>query len=296
MRGKPPSEYVAKMKPEAIAAAFLDACRTEIVALKPGNVHIYAPGHRMTAADFKVSAAAAAPFIAAQHLIIGERILAAVKATWNAVGQNTNLGIVLLAVPLAAARLNIASLKVPSPEKLRESLGGVLSALTTADAEAAFEAIRLANPGGLGEEDTADVRHRPTVTLLEGMRLASHRDRIAYQYASVYEDIFGLGLSSLKEGLRRFGDKASAATYCYMSFLASFPDTHITRKHDLGTARAVQQQAIPLLARLDAAETVGSLKDDLLAFDAELKRHSLNPGTSADLTVATLFAFSLLSA
>jgi triphosphoribosyl-dephospho-CoA synthase len=32
---------------------------------------------------------------------------------------------------------------------------------------------------------------------------------------------------------------------------------------------------------------------DLLKFDAELKEEGLNPGTSADLTVATLLAVSL---
>jgi triphosphoribosyl-dephospho-CoA synthase len=32
---------------------------------------------------------------------------------------------------------------------------------------------------------------------------------------------------------------------------------------------------------------------ELLAFDASLKARGLNPGTSADLTVATLFAAAL---
>jgi triphosphoribosyl-dephospho-CoA synthase len=32
------------------------------------------------------------------------------------------------------------------------------------------------------------------------------------------------------------------------------------------------------------------LLPELLAWDAELKREGINPGTSADLTVATLFA------
>jgi triphosphoribosyl-dephospho-CoA synthase len=37
------------------------------------------------------------------------------------------------------------------------------------------------------------------------------------------------------------------------------------------------------------------LLDDLLAWDAALKADRINPGTSADLTVATLFAHHLQS-
>ena len=44
----------------AIAAAFIAACRDELEAPKPGNVHVFADGHRMTAADFVRSAEEAA--------------------------------------------------------------------------------------------------------------------------------------------------------------------------------------------------------------------------------------------
>ncbi|OWK22807.1 hypothetical protein AJ87_45840 [Rhizobium yanglingense] len=42
---------------QEIMAAYLDACRAEIDALKPGNVHRFADGHRMTADQFLQSAA-----------------------------------------------------------------------------------------------------------------------------------------------------------------------------------------------------------------------------------------------
>ena len=44
--------------------AFLAACRAELAALKPGNVHVHAGGHDMEAAQFEASAEAAAPWIA----------------------------------------------------------------------------------------------------------------------------------------------------------------------------------------------------------------------------------------
>jgi triphosphoribosyl-dephospho-CoA synthase len=42
-----------------------------------------------------------------------------------------------------------------------------------------------------------------------------------------------------------------------------------------------------------SAESPAALLTDLLAWDAVLKERGINPGTSADLTVATLFAHRL---
>jgi triphosphoribosyl-dephospho-CoA synthase len=46
-------------------------------------------------------------------------------------------------------------------------------------------------------------------------------------------------------------------------------------------------------ARLHSSSNEGDLLADLLAWDAALKQRAINPGTSADLTVATLFAHRL---
>lgn len=92
-----------RLDPELIAEGFRDACRQELAALKPGNVHVHSPGHGLEVRDFELSADAAAPHIAARGARVGARIRAAVEATWGAVATNTNLGIVLLCAPLAAA-------------------------------------------------------------------------------------------------------------------------------------------------------------------------------------------------
>ncbi len=86
-----------------IAAAFIDACVEELRAPKPGNVHIHAEGHRMTVADFVRSAEVSAPLLCRVGAPLGRRILDAAVATREAVGQNTNLGILLLCGPLAMA-------------------------------------------------------------------------------------------------------------------------------------------------------------------------------------------------
>jgi len=62
-----------------------------------------ADGHRMSVDDFMRSAAAAAGPLTAPGMSVGQRILGAVAATRSAVETNTNLGIILLCAPLAAA-------------------------------------------------------------------------------------------------------------------------------------------------------------------------------------------------
>ena len=97
----------------------------------------------MTADDFIRSAAAAAAPLAQPGARVGARILGAIEATAAAVGTNTNLGIVLLCAPLAAAAEEAYS-------DLRDALGDVLDDLDPQDAELAFRAIVQAAPAGLG--------------------------------------------------------------------------------------------------------------------------------------------------
>jgi triphosphoribosyl-dephospho-CoA synthase len=79
----------------------------------------------------------------------------------------------------------------------------------------------------------------------------------------------------------------------YLAFLAAFPDTHIVRRNGATAAEATRAAAAAMRSRMKASERPQSLLADLLAWDAALKRDNINPGTSADLTVATLFAHRL---
>lgn len=277
----------AALTSDAIATAFHDACMAELDALKPGNVHRHADGHGMEVADFEKSAAAAAPAIGAAGLSVGMRIEEAVRATRGVVGHNTNLGIILLAAPLAQAAL------VSAGKGLRPALTKVLATLTVDDARAAYRAIRLAEPGGLGSAPEHDVAADPEITLLNAMRAAQMNDRIAWNYANDYVDIFDLGLKWRSGGMARWGDVPWVTTYIYLGFLAHIPDTLIERKFGTHTAGEVLDEARPIAAGLSQTHMPQEMAAPLAAFDASLKERGLNPGTSADLTVATMFAGTL---
>jgi triphosphoribosyl-dephospho-CoA synthase len=274
---------------ELIAEAFRWACIAELEAPKPGNVHVFADGHRMSAAQFVASADTAAPYLSAAGARVGERILGAVEATSAAVGANTNLGIILLCAPLAAAAEGANS-------DLRTSLVEVLQSLDTTDTELTYRAIIRAAPAGLGRSARHDVFGPATVSLREAMAEASDRDRVAYQYAADFSDIFDVGLPRLEEAVCRYGDRRWATLATYMEFLSAFPDTHIVRKYGSRAADRVRAAAVAHQRSLHATDHPDTLLPELLAWDAALKADGINPGTSADLTVATLFASRLNAA
>jgi len=243
----------------------------------------------MVVQDFIKSAEAASAVIAQPYLSVGQRILAAVEATWHAVGCNTNLGIILLAAPIIQAAFS------DNPGDLRSRLQSVLNELTVDDAKLAYQAIQRASPAGLGRSEHHDVSLEPTVNLLAGMQEAQQRDLIARQYANGYAETFEFGIGRYHETLVRWGRPGWATTSLYLGYLAQFNDSHIARKYSDEIAGSVRQEAeVYDRVLLSHANPKLYLKE-LMHFDADLKVRGLNPGTSADLTVATLLLDSLLN-
>jgi triphosphoribosyl-dephospho-CoA synthase len=270
---------------EHLRTAYEDSCRMEIEALKPGNVHVFADGHRMSADQFLTSASVSAGPLTDPALSVGRRILEAIRATRDAVGTNTNLGIVLLAAPL------IRAAEIPGPD-LRANLSVALDGMNMDDTAATFEAIALASPGGLGAAKN-DVREKPTIGLLEAMRQAAGRDTIARQYVTGFADIFGTGLAEYESALARGESGMWPTIAVYMAFLSSFADSHVARKHGVETANEVRQEAVSVRAALLSEKDEAARVRLLLDFDRDLKARAVNPGTSADLTVACLLVHLL---
>ncbi|HJZ55451.1 MAG TPA: triphosphoribosyl-dephospho-CoA synthase, partial [Gemmataceae bacterium] len=176
------------------------ACIWEVMSRKVGNVHPNAGFADIDCVSFLLSAAVITPNFGYRkdYQYIGETILECTRRTRAVVGSNTNLGILLLLTPLAhpGARMSSEwmSTMVLNPEFCSRH-----------DARLVYEAIRIANPGGLGESPEQDVHDEPTVTLLEAMKLAADRDMIAQQYANGFADVFEFGVPAFLDAFQRFG-------------------------------------------------------------------------------------------
>ena len=258
------------------------ACLLEATARKPGNVHRFLDFADSGYLDYALSAAAIAPALdRARSTGVGPAVLDAVRATRAVVASNTNLGIVLLLAPLAC---------VPPDRPLRTGVADVLKATTRDDARAVYEAVRLANPGGLGKVDDQDVAAEPTVTLLDAMRLAAGRDGVARQYAGGYADVFDVGLPALASAVVGGRPLETAVVAAHLALLASFPDTLIARKRGGDEAREASDRAADVLGSGWPDAEAGS--DAIRRLDAWLRAegHARNPGTTADLVSAALYA------
>ncbi|MEO8881672.1 MAG: triphosphoribosyl-dephospho-CoA synthase [Gemmatimonadaceae bacterium] len=276
------------MTREQIAAAAQLACLLEASAPKPGNVSPGIAFHDTRYEDFLASAAAIAPaFLDAGTQPVGETIRRAIDDTRRWTNANTNLGLVLLLAPLARAA------HASAPKALRDRVREVIGATTVSDAASVYSAIRLARPGGLGEVAEEDIAVAPTVTLAAAMELAADRDDIAHEYVTAFARTFAVGAPALTKARASGLDWPEAIVECYLALLADAPDTLIARKLGLDAANEVRKRAADVRA-------VGGMRSDagrraVASLDLELRdsRNSRNPGTTADITAASVFVVLL---
>jgi len=251
----------------AAAASILEA-----TAPKPGNVHPGASFDDLTYADLVAAGLAIAPAMErAAHQPIGGTILAAVRASRAVTRSNANLGIVLLIAPLAAA---------DEPQHV----DGVLDRLTAADAADVWQAIALAEPGGMGTSSRDDLRGPAPTDLRAAMRQAAPHDTIARLWAQGYADLFAGPVHDLAADLASGLPVFDAIIRCQLRQLAREPDTLIVRRHGTAVATDVARGAADVLA----AST--DWRAAVARFDATLRApRRLNPGTTADLVAAALY-------
>jgi len=258
------------------------ACLLEVTARKPGNVHRFLDFKDLHFVDFLLSATAiAAPLDRAVKQSLGATILAAVEATCEVVSTNTNLGMILLLAPLAA---------VPRMVDLAAGVEQVLAVTTRDDARETYRAIRLARPGGLGQVPDQDVAAEPSMTLREVMALAADRDLVARQYANGFREVLHEALPMIGCSIRDRQPLETAIITAFLGMLARHPDSLIVRKVGLDTARIVTSRAAGVLdagwpAEPGSHRLLEAMETWLLACGTEL-----NPGTTADLVTAALFA------
>lgn len=264
------------------------ACVLEATAPKVGNVHRGADFENLTFTDFVVSAVAIGPPMEAcstvrsnplQRVSVGATILDAIRATRQLVDTNTNLGMVLLLAPLAT---------VPREEPIATGIGKVLRSLTAEDCRLVYEAIRLAQPGGMGKVEDMDVAAQPPDNLLTAMAAAAERDLIARQYATDFDLVLGKVAPWISEAAGRWS-LTEAIVHTQLRLLAEYPDSLISRKCGLEMAQEVSTYAASVLASGSPGEDSYHEAAADLDFFLRSDGHRRNPGTTADLIAAGLF-------
>ena len=258
------------------------ACMLEALAPKPGNVHRGADFEDVTFPEFVASGIMTGPVMErAVDVPLGQTVLPAVQRTRLFAKTNTNLGTILLLAPLAA---------VPREQPLATGVAQVLRRLSSQDARNVYEAIRLAEPGGMGRVADADVNTAEAPDdLLAAMRMAADRDMVARQYVEDFRQVLTCVVPWLTESFAASKVHDTAIVHTHLRVMSAFPDSLIARKCGAETAaRSAAWAGRVLDSGPPASEPYQQQLADL-DFWLRSDGHRRNPGTTADLIAAGLF-------
>lgn len=260
------------------------ACHLECAAPKVGNVHRGADFADVTFYDFLASGEIVGDVIDRnQRKRVGEKILECVRWTQADIGSNTNLGIVLLLVPLAEGVAEPAARRIVTPGQVAE----VLARLDSRDSACIYEAIRLAKPGGLQRVEKFDVQGTPPISLLDAMAVAASHDDIARQYVTNFQDVFEIA-TALEKMVSSGMGLIEAIVREQVNRLARSGDSLIARKGGSDLSRRAQGLAQRVV---DVAESREDYERALSELDFWLRAdgNRRNPGTTADLIAGGIF-------
>ena len=166
----------------------------------------------------------------------------------------------------------------------------MLDQLTPQDSADVYEAIRMANPGGLGKAKQMDVTESVAPpSLLEAMRAASDRDLIARQYVDGFQFVFDSPAEWIADDLARNVRLTDAIVHAQVRCIAQESDSLIARK--CGPAIAEQTRDFARAVLRFGGPGHDEYYQALGDFDFWLRAdgHRRNPGTTADLIAAALF-------
>jgi triphosphoribosyl-dephospho-CoA synthase len=300
----------------ALADSFRWACRLDVTVRKPGHVALASPDLDVCVERRLAGTAAAAPLVCAPGLRVGARIERAAAAMRAAIGDDVDLGVLLLCAPIAVAMQRLADLEEnasPCPvirrrlreAALRRALQAVLAELDADDAAAVSHVMALAEVDASSDSAAYDAQSAAAADLRAAMANAAPRDRIALQYITDFDDLFDPALTDFVGALGEPPSPmslAAAVEDLYLGFLARFSDAHLFRTHGPALAQRVTQQAREWRRQWGTAAAAAQGEPcrraaraaALAHWDTELRTAGVIPRTSGDLTVATVFLAACL--
>jgi triphosphoribosyl-dephospho-CoA synthase len=289
----------------------------EVSANKPGNVNFVVGFEGTRVEHFLASAVAAAPSfeeasrrgiaVADDRLRLSDvgmgKLMKDCVADINAwqKGGNTLLGTVILFMPIAVAA-GMTSLKnnAFNLSSLRRSIKKVVESTTPQDAVNLYDAIEIAKPSGLNGAPDLDVKAndskirliKENVSLYEVFKIAASYDDVCFEWVNNFPITFDLAYPFMMKELKTKRLK-TAIVHTFLRVLSERPDTFISRKIGQVKAEEVSSEARKVL-EMGGVETPEG-KESVILFDQKLRNsgNDYNPGTTADITAATLALLTL---
>lgn len=270
---------------------------------KPGNVHRTRDFPDMVFEDFLISGVAIGDTMkkAAErgskygeneeslHKIeLGKLMKEAVVETDKWIANNTNLGIVMLLTPIAAAA-GMSS----KTEEIQDNVDNIMRASTPQDAVNLYDAINIAQAGGMGEQEELDVGSEDAkkqlldknINMFDVLDLSSQWDMLAFELTRTMPVTFGIGYPTYRD-VKAIHGINMATVQTFLTILSIYPDTLIARKYGVETAQEVSAEASSIIAEGGILTDKGKeLIDD---YDKNLIKKEFNPGTTADLTASSV--------
>jgi len=274
--------------PDFIAGCAELAMLLEVSATpKPGNVDRTHDFEDVTYEHFLASAVGTFPVFkkaASERHQIGGLILNAVQAssTWQNAG-NCHFGAILLLIPLcAAARVSCTI------SELKTNIVRVVKDTSSEDAIQFYESFRSVTVR-VGEHHYLDVNdasslqiiQRQNLTLWDVMQVSSPNDTIAKEWTEGFPRTF-YGAELMTHYVESGLSIKNSIVHLFLRLLSEFPDTLIAKKFSSDVALEVSAKAAQVLKEGNADQ-----------FDNELVARHVNPGTTADLVIGSLFVVLL---
>jgi triphosphoribosyl-dephospho-CoA synthase len=237
------------------------------------------------------------------ELGVGEIILASVKdmMDWQS-GGNIHLGIILLLSPLAAAAGSVLKDSIVNLDDLRSSLDEVISGATPLDSVNIYRAIDEAmSMENLGAVDHLDVKDSSSLDRIldEGLTPrdifmeCQARDAICSEWGTRFNVTFTAGYPFLRKRLDEGARINDATIDTFLKILSEHPDSLIQRKSGKKEAISVSEKAKEIIQAGGTSTEAGMKMTQKLDDELSSENGSLNPGTTADLTAASLFLLLL---
>ncbi|HEY4699991.1 MAG TPA: triphosphoribosyl-dephospho-CoA synthase [Nitrososphaerales archaeon] len=236
-------------------------------------------------------------------------------------GGNTHLGIAMFFIPLAAAAGAASTSDDDVNLKLLQRyLKRIIKSTCVNDALELQKTISIYDSKWLGKvkfKSTPDLSEDNAIkainssgtTFYDLMVISSKWDGVAHELSSGLKTAFTMGYPEFKSTFEKTGDLNTATVNTFLKILSNTPDTFIARKIGLEKTNNIveavkigmnESKKVSLRAKRILDNYSGMITEEgrieISRFDAELrgKGGSMNPGTTADITAASIM-IALLS-